>query len=428
MADRGLTKAGIEALLKPSSMARTVADTACRGLYFQVRQASVGGRTAGAKRGSWLLRYKKAGVSHLMGLGPYPLVPLAEAREKAREARRRLLDGVDPIDHKRAAKAESAAQTGLTFAEVAEGYIRAHEASWRNPVHRAQWRSTLETYAFPVIGALPVALVDTGHVTAILEPIWNPKRETASRLRGRLEAILDYARVRGWRTGENPARWRGHLDHVLASRKRTATAHHAALPWAEVGAFVATVAAQPGVAALALRFAILTAARTGEVVGATWGEVDLHRRLWTVPASRMKAGTVHRVPLSDAAVEVLREVSAMRLIDDPSAPVFVGGGGKGRGGLSNMAMLALLRRIGRADLTVHGFRSTFRDWTAEATSHPREVAEAALAHAISSKVEAAYARSDLLERRRTLMNEWARFATEARDADAVVVPLRLETA
>ena len=306
---------------------------------------------------------------------------------------------------------------------MADAYIAAHEASWRNAKHRQQWRNTLDTYADPILGKLPVAQVEVGDVMRVLEPLWREKTETASRLRGRIESVLDYATARGWRSGENPARWRGHLDNLLPARSKVAKVeHHAALPWREIGAFMAALAEEEGVSALALRFAILTAARTGEVIGARWSEIDMQAAVWTVPADRMKAAREHRVPLSDAALDVLREVAKLRT--EPEADGFVFPGGKAGKPLSSMALLMLLRRMERGDLTAHGFRSTFRDWCAEATNYPREVAEAALAHTLRDKTEAAYQRGDLMEKRRRLMAEWATFC--ARPAPAgEVVPLRL---
>ncbi len=269
--------------------------------------------------------------------------------------------------------------------------------------------------------------MDTGHVTKILRPIWTTKAETAARVRGRIETVLDYAKVQGWRTGENPARWKGHLENVLPARGKVAKVeHHAALPWKEIGAFMAELKQQDGMAALALRFTILTAARTSEVIGAPWDEIDLTAGLWTVPPERMKGGKEHRVPLTEAPLATLRQAAEGREGDDPNAPVFPGGkGARSATGLSNMSMLALLRRMGRSDLTVHGFRSTFRDWAAEATGYPRELAEAALAHALDSKVEAAYQRGDLLEKRRRMMQAWAEFcARPAPASDDKVRPMR----
>jgi integrase len=368
------------------------------GLWLQVRDA---------ERRSWLFRYALHGRARQMGLGPLADVSLAEAREAAAACRRLLREGADPIEHRRAARAGAAIAYGLIFREVAERYLAANEAAWRNEKHRYQWRATLET-AHAALGGRPVASVSTGDVTAVLEPIWRTKTETAKRLRGRIEAVLDFAAAQGWRSGENPARWRGHLSNILPPPRRIARVeHHAALPWPEVAEFMVELRAQSGVAARALEFTVLTAARTGETLGATWPEVDLDAALWTVPATRMKAGKEHRVPLSAAALEVLRGLLPLRGAGDVGDWVFPGG----RAGrpLSNMSMNMLLRRMGRGGLTVHGFRSCFRDWCAEATAHPREVAEQALAHALPDKVEAAYRRGDMLEKRRKLMEDWATY-------------------
>lgn len=410
------------------------------GLYLEVKDSGAA---------SWIFRYMLTGAAHYMGLGAYPLIGLKEARDRRDARRRLLLDGIDPLAAKREDRARKAAEraAAVTFKAAAESFIKGHRAGWRNEKHAWQWDQTLKAYVFPVIGALPVAAVDTGHVTKILEPIWTAKPETAARVRGRIEAILDYAKVHGWRTGENPARWKGHLQNVLPARAKVAKVeHHAALPWREIGAFMAKLKEQDGTARLALQFAIMTAARTNEVLGATWGEIDMRppRRvtvgrddkgepiidttgaLWTVPSERMKAGKEHRVPLSDAALAVLEEAAKLRHGDRPTDYVFPGGkGGKSQKGLSNLAMLMLLRRMECGNLTVHGFRSTFRDWAAEATGYPRELAEAALAHALDSKVEAAYQRGDLLEKRRRLMGDWDAFCGHIPTADANnVTPIR----
>jgi integrase len=387
------------------------------GLYLQVR---------GLQNRSWLYRFKLYGKGHMMGLGTIHDVSLAEARDVAAAARKMVRQGINPIDQRRAARGENAAQAGLTFNQVAETYIAAHEPSWRNAKHRQQWRNTLDTYTAPILGKLPVAQIDVGAVMRVLEPLWRAKTETASRLRGRIESVLDYATARGWRSGENPARWRGHLDNLLPARSKVAKVeHHSALPWREVGAFMVALAKEEGVSALALRFAILTAARTGEVIGARWSEIDMQAAVWTIPASRMKASREHRVPLSDGAMEMLREVSELRA--DPKADGFVFPGGRAGKPLSSMALLMLLRRMERGDLTAHGFRSTFRDWCAEATDYPREVAEAALAHILRHKTEAAYQRGDLMEKRRRVMAEWAAFWAR-RAAAADVVALRTTAA
>jgi integrase len=341
-----------------------------------------------------------------MGLGSVDDVTLSEARDKRDDARRKLKnERVDPIDAKRAKAAQERLEKAkaVTFKDAAGRYIKAHGPGWKNAKHAAQWTATLETYAYPVIGELPVQAVDTALVTQILEPIWTTKNETASRVRGRIEAVLDWARVRGFREGENPARWRGHLDHLLVDRNRLARGHHAALPFAEIGDFMALLRDREGVSARALEFTILTAARTSEALGARWDEIDFDAKVWTVPAERMKAKRDHRVPLSAAALAILKPLSAARASD------FVFPGAKSGQGLSNMALLTVLRRMERGDLTAHGFRSTFRDWAAERTNYPRDVAEMALAHAIADKVEAAYRRGDLFDKRRGLMDAWGAF-------------------
>jgi integrase len=369
------------------------------GLYLQVR---------GPENRSWIYRFKLHSKAHLMGLGTVEDVSLSEARDAAAEARKLVRQGINPIEQRRAARREGATRDGLTFAQVADAYIVAHEPSWRNAKHRQQWRNTLDTYADPILGKLHVAQVDVGSVMRVVEPLWRNKTETASRLRGRIESVLDYATARGWRTGDNPARWRGHLDNLLPTRSKVVKVkHHSALPWREIGPFMATLSKEEGVSALALRFAILAAARTGEVIGARWSEIDMATAVWTVPADRMKASREHRVPLSNSALAVLREAAKLRI--DPRADGFIFPGGKAGKPLSTMALLMLLRRMDRGDFTAHGFRSSFRDWCAEATNYPREVAEAALAHTLRDKTEAAYQRADLMEKRRRLMAEWAAF-------------------
>jgi len=294
---------------------------------------------------------------------------------------------------------------GKTFEDVAADYIAANEAGWKNAKHAAQWTATLKAYVYPIMGKVAVRDVSTDLIVAVLQPLWTTKPETASRVRGRVESVLDFARVRGWRDGENPARWKGNLDHILPRRSKVrAVEHHAALPWREVGTFMVTLAGQKGMAALALRFAVLTAARTGEVLGARWGEIDLSSKLWTIPATRMKGGREHRVPLSPAVMALLDELPRD---DHPGALVFPSS--VVTRPLSNMAMTMALRRMNRGEVTVHGFRSRFRDWVSEATGHPRELAEAALAHAVGDKVEAAYQRGDMLDKRRAMMAAWAEF-------------------
>jgi integrase len=301
------------------------------------------------------------------------------------------------------------------FRECAESYIAAHEAGWRNATHRQQWRNTLETYVYPVIGKLPVQDIDTPLVLKVLEPIWRDKTETANRIRGRIESVLDYAKAREYRSGENPARWRGHLSLMLAQPNKIAPhEHHAALPYLEIGGFMEELRGRDSTSARCLEFLILTAARTGEVIGATWSEIDLTAKTWTVPANRMKGNREHRVPLSNRAVEIVQLMQS-RCENDFIFP--------GRNsGLSNMSLLALLRNMGRS-LTAHGFRSSFRDWAAEQTNFPNEVCEMALAHAVGDKVEAAYRRGDLFEKRRRLMDTWAEYCGRPNHSGNVT-PLR----
>jgi integrase len=375
------------------------------GLYLQVSPTQTQ---------SWIFRYARQGRSHQMGLGSARDVSLAQARAKAADARRQLIDGIDPLAVRQGRRNEERLRAAgtISFAECAKRYIAAHRASWRNDKHAKQWQNTLDTYASPVIGELAVGDVDTALVLRVLEPIWAKKPETASRVRGRIEHILDYARVRGYRAGENPARWRGHLDKLLPSAlNRKLRRHHAALPYEEIGAFIEKLRAQEGTAGRALEFTILTAARTQEVIGAKPEEIDSEKALWTVPAGRMKAGKEHRVPLSPKALRLLKA-------QVPGPYVF--GGMREGTPLSNMAMLELLRRMGRDDLTVHGFRSTFRDWAAECTAYPGEVCEMALAHAISDKAEAAYRRGDLFEKRRRLMSDWAKYCDTPKGSAQVV--------
>jgi integrase len=386
------------------------------GLYLRVTKE-------GTK--NWVFRFMLAGRPRWMGMGPLHTIGLAEARARAAERRRQRHDGIDPIEARRAEKQQArlGAALSITFKLCAERYIAAHKAGWRNAKHAAQWPSTLEAYAYPDIGALPVQAIDTALVMKVLEPVWTAKPETASRLRGRIEAILDWAKVRGFRTGENSARWRGHLDKLLpATSKVRRIEHHAALPYAELPAFMNELRQRDGAAARALEFTILTCARTGETIGARWGEIALDARAWTVPGKRMKAGNEHRVPLSTPAVEIVARMKRLGG-DDPPPDAFVFPGAKRGRPLSNMAFLMLLRRMDRGDLTAHGFRSTFRDWCAERTSYPGEVAEMALAHTVSDKVEAAYRRGDLFEKRRRLMDEWATFCAMPSHA-GVLIALR----
>jgi integrase len=367
---------------------------------------------------SWVFRFQLDGKRRDMGLGPYPDISLAEARGRATEYRKLRHSGIDPLEAREAQRQTQrlSVARGHTFREVAEEFIVRNEVGWRNAKHRQQWRNTLTTYVYPIFGELSVAAIDTGLIVQVLDPIWSEKPETASRVRGRIEAVLDFATVRGFRQGPNSAQWKGNLAHILPPRARVRkVAHHAALLFDEMPGFLAALQARQGMAARALEFAIYTAARTAEVLGATWGEVDVDAKVWTVPAKRMKPGRAHRVPLSDAAVALLEKLRPLALLRDgeadPAAPVFPGP--RRALQMSNMTMLMLLRRMKRDDLTAHGFRSTFSDWAAERTAYPREVVEMALAHAVENKVEAAYRRGDLFEKRRQLMDAWARFCTAA---------------
>jgi integrase len=353
-----------------------------------------------AARGSkkWVFRFKRRD----MGLGGYPATSLADARRKAADARQMLLRGEDPIEARKAVEAMNKPQRGLTFDEASERYISAHEAAWRNPKHRQQWRNTLANYASPVIGQMDVAAIDTTHVLDILEPIWRDKTETASRLRGRLETVLDWCKVRDYRKGENPARWRGHLAHLLPARSKIVKVeHHPSLPYTDMPAFMATLRRRDALAARALEFCILTATRTSETLEAVWSEICLTNNVWTIPAARMKNAKPHRVPLTEATLSLLLHLPRI----EGSPHIFPGE--RANRPLSNMAFLMLLRRMGRSDLTAHGFRTSFRTWAAECTSFPREVAEMALSHSVGSAVERAYQRGDLFTKRQALMQAWS---------------------
>jgi integrase len=369
------------------------------GLYLQVSQSGTR---------AWIFRFMHNGAARHMGLGPVRDVSLAEARTIAGECRRLLLSGADPIEQRRTTrlKAKFDSAHAMTFKQCAEKHIEAHEAGWKNAKHRAQWKSTLATYVYPVIGGLPVAAIDTALVLKAIEPMWATKPETAARLRGRIEAVLDWARARGFRHSENPARWRGHLDKLLPARRKVERVkHHAALPFAEIPAFMAELRTREGVSARALEFAILTATRTGETINARWSEIDTAGKIWTIPAERMKRDREHRVPLSARVLEILQAL--------PREGDFVFIGARINRPLSDDALLKTLERVGRDDLTTHGFRSTFRDWCAEQTAYARDVAEMALAHAIKDQTEAAYRRGDLFEKRRRLMSDWAKYCSLA---------------
>jgi integrase len=357
------------------------------GLYLQVSAFDTK---------SWVFRYMIDGRPRKMGLGPLHTVSLAEARKRAAEARLKAHDGIDPIEDKQAQRAHKrlASAKAMTFKQAADAYVEANRAAWKNAKHAKQWASTFGVTT-AAINDLAVSAIDTGLVLSVLEPIWTKKPETAVRVRGRVEAVLDWAKVRGFRDGENPARWRGHLDHILPKKSRIASVEHLdALPYHSISAFMAELRTKEGVTARALEFAILTAARSGEILGAQLDEIDFDTKLWTIPAKRMKAGRDHRVPLSDRAIEILM---GLPRVDDR---VFAGLGRDG--------MLECLRGL-RAEGTVHGFRSTFRDWASETTAYPNELLEIALAHTIGNKAEAAYRRGDMMEKRRRLMADWTEY-------------------
>jgi integrase len=386
-------------------------------LYLRVRGNS---RT-------WLIRYTSpTGHRTRMGLGSLQAVTLSIARAKAREVIARLKDPVspaDPIAERRAAKAAQRLTQAkqMTFRHCAQALIESKAHTWRNAKHESQWTSTLTNHVYPLIGDLPVAAIDTPLVVKCLSPLWRRTNETARRLQGRIAAVLDWATAHGFRQGDNPARWKGHLDKLLADpRKVQKRGHFAALPYTEIGSFMKTLRNCDGIGARALEFTILTAARSGEVRGAKWSEIDLQSEVWTIPSERMKAGKEHRVPLSKQAVQLLRSLAVVDNCEYlfPSA--------RGKRPLSDMTLTAVLRRLERSDITVHGFRSTFRDWAAECTNVPSEVAEMALAHAIANAVEAAYRRGDLMLKRRRMMTEWASYCDKVQNQPATVIALRRE--
>lgn len=381
------------------------------GLYLKI------GPTGAA---SWQFRCQIAGKRRMMGLGACSVLTLAEARDKAAEARKLAKQGIDPLEARRAAEAaERAAVT--TFREVALDYIESHRAGWRNAKHGQQWTNTLAQYAYPKFGDKPVDEVSTEDVLGALKPIWMEKPETASRVRNRIELVLDAARAKGLSTGINPAAWRGHLDKLLPKRTKGSKGHHAAMDYRAMPAFYKRLTTErDSLSAAALQLTILTACRTSEVLLAAWDEFDLDNRLWTIPARRMKAAVAHRVPLSDAAMELLNTI--MRKTDDADGYLFPGA--KAGKPLSNMAMTMVLRKLGHGDLTVHGFRSTFRDWAAEETHYPNIVAEMALAHTVKDEVEAAYRRGDLLEKRRALMADWATYCATTPAANVIPMGTR----
>jgi integrase len=364
------------------------------GLYLQVR---------GDGR-SWILRAMVGAKRRDMGLGPFPIVPLALARERARQARQTLASGADPIlvrqQQRNALRASQA--RALTFSEACSQFIDAKAPEWRNEKHRQQWTNSLAMHAEPVLGSLHVGDITQAHVLRVLEPIWVTKTETASRLRGRIEQVLDWARVRGFREGDNPARWRGHLDKLLANPSRIVTVeHHPAVPIDQVPAFTAELRAREGLGARALEMVLLTAARSGEVRGATWSEIDLDAALWVIPARRMKGNREHRVPLSAPVLALLKALPRFEGCDLLFAS-------RGEKPLSDMTLTAVMRRM-NVDAVPHGLRSSFRDWISERTNFPPEMAEMALAHRIADQTEAAYRRGDMLAKRAAMMTAWAEF-------------------
>ena len=374
------------------------------GLYLKVADSGTGA--------SWVFRYKIDGKSRKIGLGKYPETTLSEARDKAAEARKLSKSGVDPLENRDKEREEkrlekqAALAKSTPFKTLVADHIAAHRNGWKSAKHAQQWENTLATYAEPIIGDLPASEITTAHILEVLQPLWMDKTETANRLRNRIELVLDAAKARGLRDGENPARWRGHLDKLLPKRSKVRPIeHHPALPWPELPSFMQELAKHDELTYKAMRLTILTACRTSEVLGARWEEIAQGPRIWTIPAARMKARKEHRIPLSDAALEVLNSLPRIS-----GSPYLFPSTRKGKH-LSNMAMLMGLRRIGRGDLTMHGFRSTFRDWAAEQTNQPREVCEMALAHKIADGAEAAYWRGDMFEKRRALMAEWGQYAT-----------------
>lgn len=377
-----------------------------RGLWLHIGPS--GGK-------SWVFRFMLAGKSREMGLGTLDALTLADARDAARAARKLVASGLDPIESRRA-EAAVRTDTSIPFEDAAEQYITSHQASWKNEKHRDQWRSTLKTYAYPVFGKTMVSAIDTALVLKVIQPIWNEKPETASRIRQRIERILDWSKVRGFRSGENPARWKGHLDQLLPmTSKIRRVRHHPAMPHAELPEFMQELREQEFISARALEFTILNASRTGEAIGAQWSEFNFATKIWTIPGERMKAGREHRVPLCDRSLEILAAL--------PRESEFVFPGAKPKQPLSNMAMAELLKGM-KHEFTVHGFRSTFRDWADERTNYPREIIEASLAHVNKNKTEAAYKRGDSLEKRRRLMREWENFCAMPVQKSEPIVQMR----
>lgn len=405
------------------------------GLWLQI--SPEGGK-------SWLYRYMLDGKARMMGLGRYPDFSLEEARQKSTECRRLLKDKKDPMEERDAKHAlDRLARTkALTFDQCAAAYIESNRAGWKNDKHADQWENTLNTYASPIIGKLPVGSIDTGLVLKVLEfeQLWTTKPETASRVRGRIEAVLGWATVRKYRTGDNPAQWKNHLDKVLPAKSAVAKVeHHPALPFPQIGSFIENLRKQAGIAARTLEFTILTATRTNETISATWQEFDLDDCVWTIPAERMKAEKEHRVPLSKRAIDLVKEMLPLKASE--AGPVFLSPKGKP---LSTAAMAAVLKRMNKAreanklkrwidptsgrDAVPHGFRSTFRDWAGETTAYPKEVIEHAISHQLKDKAEAAYARGTLFSKRRRLMGDWATYCNTVGNDAADVIPISGKTA
>ncbi len=395
----GFTVKQVEKLIRDAQPGATAAGD---GLYLKITPTG---------HASWQLRYQINGKRRAMGLGACERVTLADARVKAVAARAKVKAGVDPLEVREADDAaEKARQT--TFKDIADDYIKAHRSGWRNAKHGQQWENTLSTYAFPKIGDKAPAEITTADVLSVVKPIWQTKPETASRIRNRIELVLDAARAQGLSSGSNPAAWRGHLNKLLPKRTKASKTHHAALDYRAMPAFYERLRDErASLSSAALRLTILTACRTSEVLNATWDEVDLDARIWTIPANRMKGARPHRVPLSVAVVDLLKGLG--------SETGYLFPGTRPGRPLSNMSMAMVLRKMGHAELTVHGMRSTFRDWAAEETHYPNVVCEMALAHSIGNAAEAAYRRGDLLEKRRAMMQDWAGYCGNV-GADHVV--------
>jgi integrase len=385
------------------------------GLYLQVK---------GPEAVSWIFRFRLRGRPRWMGLGSVGVVSLAEARLAAADCRRQLHQGVDPMQARKSAAHQSAAAAAksITFNECATAVIEASLSKWKDGKHGEQWRQSLAEYASPILGHLPVSEIDTGLVLRVLEPIWTTKPETAIRVRGRIEAVLNWAKVRGYRSGENPAQWRGHLKDALPNLvKSKRVVRFAALPYAALGEFMPALRAQEGMGALALEFTILGATRTSETLGAKWDEIDGAAEVWTIPGSRTKSAKEHRVPLSGPMLAIIGKLMAVR------SGAYVFPGIKAGRPLGPAGMAQVLARMERRDITVHGFRSTFQDWVGDQTAYPADLAEMALGHAIKGAVEAAYRRGDALDRRRRLMDDWATFCGTVTPKGASVIPIRRRT-